>query len=109
MGMRTAMLGRQGFQQAGRRCLNAATYLRAGIEKLDAFKVPYSAPVFNELVVRSQGPDASQVLARLAERDIIGGIDLGRFRVDWRKDLLIAVTELHTRENLDQLLAALAG
>ncbi|MGB3051344.1 MAG: aminomethyl-transferring glycine dehydrogenase subunit GcvPA [Polyangiales bacterium] len=109
MGMRTAMLGRQGFQQAGRRCLNAATYVRAGVEKLDAFEVPYSAPVFNELVVRSKGPNASEVLARLVERNIIGGIDLGRFRDDWRKDLLIAVTELHTRENLDQLLTALAG
>jgi len=109
MGMRTAMLGRQGFEHAGRRCLNAATYIRAGIEKLDAFEVPYSAPVFNEMVVRSKGPDASEVLARLAQHDIIGGIDLGRFRGGWRKDLLIAVTELHTRENLDQLLAALAG
>ncbi|MGB5348802.1 MAG: glycine dehydrogenase, partial [Polyangiales bacterium] len=108
MGIRTAMLGRQGFQQAGRRCLNAATYVRAGVEKLDAFEVPYSAPVFNELVVRSKGPDASEVLARLAARNILGGIDLGRFRDDWRKDLLIAVTELHTRENLDQLLTALA-
>jgi glycine dehydrogenase subunit 1 len=109
MGMRTAMLGRQGFQQTGRRCLNAATYLRAGVQKLDAFEIPYSAPVFNELVVRSKGPDACEVLARLAEQGIIGGIDLGRFQVDWRKDLLIAVTELHTRDNLDELLAALAG
>ena len=109
MGIRTAMLGRQGFEQTGRRCLNAATYLRAGIEKLDAFEVPYSAPVFNELLVRSKGPDASEVLARLAERNIIGGLDLGRFRDDWRNELLIAVTELHTRENLDQLLAALAA
>jgi glycine dehydrogenase subunit 1 len=108
MGMRTAMLGRRGFQQAGQRCLNAAHYVRAGIEKLDGFEVPYAAPVFNELVIRSQGPDASEVLSRLAERDILGGIDLGRFRDEWRKDLLVAVTELHTREDLDRLLDALA-
>jgi glycine dehydrogenase subunit 1 len=108
MGIRTAMLGRQGFQQAGQRCLNAAHYLRAGIEKLDAFEVPYAAPVFNELVVRSNGPDAAEVLGGLAERDIIGGIDLGRFRDEWRKDLLVAVTELHTREDLDRFLDALA-
>jgi len=108
MGIRTAMLGRRGFQQAGQRCLNAAHYLRAGIEKLDAFEVPYAAPVFNELVVRSKGPDAAEVLGGLAERDIIGGIDLGRFRDEWRKDLLVAVTELHTREELDRLLDALA-
>jgi glycine dehydrogenase subunit 1 len=109
MGMRTAMLGRQGFQQAGQRCVNAAHYLRAGIEKLEAFEIPYGAPVFNEFVVRSQGPEASLVLARLLEHGIIGGVDLGRFRDEWRQDLLIATTELHTREDLDHLLDALAG
>ena len=109
MGMRTAMLGRQGFQQAGQRCVNAAHYLRTGIEKLEAFEIPYGAPVFNEFVVRSQGPEASVVLARLLERGIIGGVDLGRFRDEWRQDLLLATTELHSREDLDHLLDALAG
>ena len=109
MGMRTAMLGRQGFRQAGQRCVNAAHYLRTGIEKLEAFEIPYGAPVFNEFVVRSQGPEASVVLTRLLERGIIGGVDLGRFRDGWRQDLLLATTELHSREDLDHLLDALAG
>ena len=109
MAMRTAMLGRQGFQEAGQRCLNAAHYLRAGIEKLGDFEVPYAAPMFNEFVVRSHGADAIEVLSRLLERDIIAGVDLGRFRHEWRKDLLIAVTELHTREDLDRLLEALGN
>jgi len=109
MGMRTAMLGRQGFRQAGQRCVNAAHYLRAGIEKLEAFEAPYGAPMFNEFVVRSDGPEASVVLTRLLESGIIAGVDLGRFRDEWRQDLLIATTELHTREDLDRLLAALAG
>jgi glycine dehydrogenase subunit 1 len=108
MGIRTAMLGRQGFRRTGQRCLNAAHYLRTGIEKLEAFELPYAAPVFNEFVVRSKGPDAREVLGALIDRDIIGGLDLGRFRAEWRKDFAIAVTELHTREDLDRLLAALA-
>lgn len=109
MGIRTAMLGRQGFREAGQRCLNAASYLRAGIDKLDGFEVPYAAPVFNELVVRSKGPDSKEVLARLLGKNMIAGVDLGRFREDWRKDLLVAVTELHSRDDLDRLLGALAG
>ena len=109
MAMRTAMLGRQGFQEAGQRCLNAAHYLRAGIEKLEDFETPYAAPVFNELVVRSRSTEAIEILRRLLERGIIAGVDLGRFRDAWRKDLLIAVTELHTREDLDRLLQALAS
>ena len=108
MAMRTAMLGRQGFRAAGQRCVDAAHYLRAGLEKLDGFELPYAAPVFNELVIRSQGPDAAELVARLAREGIIAGVDLGRFRDAWRKDLLVAVTELHTSEDLDRLLAALA-
>jgi glycine dehydrogenase subunit 1 len=109
MTIRTAMLGKRGFQQAGHRCLSAAAYLRAGVEKLDGFEVPYAAPVFNELVVRSKRLDAKEVVARLIEHGILPGVDLGRFREAWRKDLLVAVTELHTRKDLDRLLHALAG
>jgi glycine dehydrogenase subunit 1 len=109
MGMRTAMLGRQGFQEAGQRCLNAVHYLRAGFEKLDEFEIPYAAPVFNELVIRSKRSDASAIVRRLLGQNIIAGVDLGRFREDWRKDLLVAVTELHTRPDLDRLLLALAA
>ena len=108
MGMRTAMLGRQGFQEAGQRCLNAVHYLRNGIAKLDEFEIPYAAPVFNELVIRSKRSDARAIVSRLLSQNIIVGVDLGRFRDDWRKDLLIAVTELHTRPDLDRLILALA-
>ena len=104
MGIRTAMLGKQGFTQAGRRCLDAAHYLRAGIEKLDGIELPYSAPVFNEQVVRFANVPASEVIGRLSERGILAGVDLGRFRDEWGHDLLIAVTELHTREDLDRAL-----
>jgi glycine dehydrogenase subunit 1 len=108
MGIRTAMLGRRGFEQAGRRCMNAAQYLRTGIEGLEEFELPYSAPVFNELVIRSRGPSASVIVERLSAEGIIAGIDLGRFRDDWSQDLLVAVTELHSRDEIDRLLAALA-
>ena len=108
MGIRTAMLGRKGFDEVGQRCLNAAQYVRAGIEKLDGFEVPYGAPVFNELVVRCPS-GADEVLARTHEAGVIAGIDLGRFKPEWRQDLLIAVTELHTRDDLDRLLEALSA
>ncbi len=109
MGIRTAMLGKQGFIQAGRRCLSATHYLRKGLGKLDGIELPYSAPTFNEQVVRFTNTPASEVAGRLAERDILAGVDLGRFRDEWKHDLLIAVTELHSREDLDRLLDALAG
>jgi glycine dehydrogenase subunit 1 len=58
--------------------------------------------------VRSKGSKASEVIDNLLRHNIIAGIDLGRFREEWRKDILIAVTELHTREDLDRLIEALS-
>jgi glycine dehydrogenase subunit 1 len=63
--------------------------------------------VFNELVVRSKREDASDVLGRAIDRGVIAGVDLGRFKPEWRRDLLVATTELHTRDDLDRLLTAL--
>jgi glycine dehydrogenase subunit 1 len=109
MAMRTAMLGRQGFQQAGQRCMDGLHYLRNQVKNLDGFEIPYSAPVFNEMVLRSKGADAASIVAKLAREGIIPGIDLGRFRDEWRQDLLVSVTELHSKEELDRLLEALAS
>jgi glycine dehydrogenase subunit 1 len=108
MTMRTAMLGKRGFLEAGERCLSAAHYLRTALQGLDGLELPYGAPVFNELVVRSTGRDARELVDRGARCGVIPGLDLGRFRDAWRKDLLIAVTELHTRQDLDRLIQTLA-
>ncbi|MEM7434193.1 MAG: aminomethyl-transferring glycine dehydrogenase subunit GcvPA [Myxococcota bacterium] len=109
MGIRTAMLGKRGFMAAGQRCLDAAHYLRLGIDGTQGASTPYTAPVFNEQVVRLEGRTAADVAQTLAGEGILAGVDLGRFRDDWKHDLLVAVTELHTREDLDRLLAGLAA
>jgi len=107
MGIRTAMLGRSGFERAGHRCVSAAQALRSGIEALNGYSLPYAAPVFNEMVVRCETSPAADVLASLASRGVLGGVDLGRFDDAWSHDILLAVTELHTPSDLDRLLGAL--
>jgi len=107
MAIRTAMLGKRGFVQAGRRCVDAAQYLREGVGRLDGVDTPYGAPVFNEQVIRFRDRTASEVVQALAHEGLLAGVDLGRFRESWRHDLLVAVTELHTKQDLDRLLRAL--
>ncbi|MGB5810677.1 MAG: aminomethyl-transferring glycine dehydrogenase subunit GcvPA [Polyangiales bacterium] len=109
MGMRTAMLGKRGFLEVGQRCLDAAHYFRAGAEALEGVSVPYDAPVFNEQVIRFSSTTAADVVRRLTDDGILAGVDLGKFRDAWRHDLLVAVTELHTRDDIDRLLEALAA
>ncbi|MCB9593479.1 MAG: aminomethyl-transferring glycine dehydrogenase subunit GcvPA [Sandaracinaceae bacterium] len=107
--IRTAMLGRQGFAQVGRLCLSRAEYLKARIDELDNFEVVRGAPTFNEFVVRRHGGKAAPLLAALAVKDILAGVDLGRFYPERDNEILVAVTEKHDRAALDRLVEALGS
>jgi glycine dehydrogenase subunit 1 len=109
MVMRTAMLGRKGFEHAGRLCLASAEYLKGRLSSLEGVSIPPSGPTFNEFVVRFEGESAASVLARLEPQGILGGLDLGRFDAARASELLVAVTELHRREDLDRLVDSIAA
>ena len=107
--IRTAMLGRRGFEQVGRLCLSRAEYLKKRIGELDRFEVVTEAPTFNEFVVRREEGTAAPLLAALAAKGILAGVDLGRFYPERDHELLIAVTERHDRAALDALVDALGS
>ena len=129
--IRVSMLGKTGFRQAGELCLSKAEYLKTAIARLPGYKLPLSAPTFNEFLVECSGRAATDVLAKLAGQDILGGVALERFdseltnlggrfdsqlahhgdRLDAarKSQFLVAVTERHTREDLDRLVSALAA
>ncbi len=108
MGIRTAMLGRRGFVEAGRLCLSRTEYLKARLAETGAFTVVTTGPTFNEIVIRRNEGKAAPLLAALAAKGILAGIDLGRFYPDRNQEILIAVTERHGKDDLDRLVAALA-
>ncbi len=107
--IKMCMLGKRGFVEAARRCLAKAEYLKKGIAAIDGYALRYTAPTFNEFAVTVRGGDAKRLVTELAKKDIIAGFDLGRVVEERRGELLVAVTERHTREDLDRLLAALGA
>ena len=94
---------------AARQCLAKAEHLKREIGKLHGYTLPLSAPTFHEIVVGVRGGDAANACAALLAQDIIAGLDLGRIDPRRRGELLIAVTERHTRRDLDRLIGALAS
>src|SRR5499427_4960036 len=70
-----ATMGRRGLQEVARQNLQKAHYAASEIAKLDGFEMEFPATFFNEFVVRTPRP-ASQVLKRLLDERIIGGIAL---------------------------------
>jgi glycine dehydrogenase subunit 1 len=100
-------MGRRGVQEAARQCAQKAHYAAREIAKLKGFSLPFSAPFFNEFVVRAP-VEAAPLLDRLAgEKEIDGGIALSRFDSNRPNDFLVCVTETNTRAEIDGLIAGL--
>lgn len=98
-------LGKQGVKEMAIQNIQKANYakracLNAGIE------VPFDQPIFNEFVIKLSKP-VSEVNKRLLEKGIIGGFDLGKVDAEFKHHMLIAVTELRTKEEIDTLVMEL--
>ena len=69
------------------------------------------APVFHEFVVdfSATGKTVAEIHAALLERNIFGGVDLGRAFPDCQGQALYCVSDTTTAADIDTLYAALAA
>jgi glycine cleavage system P protein (glycine dehydrogenase) subunit 1 len=106
--IKMCMLGKRGFAEIGEQCLSKGEYLKAAIAGLDGYAIATDAPTFNELPVRVRGGDAEAVAAAAAAKDgILAGLAVTT-QADGPKDtLLVAVTERHSKVDLDRLVTSL--
>jgi glycine dehydrogenase subunit 1 len=102
-----AALGAGGLRTCAAHNLARTAALRARVSAVPGVQARFAGPVFNELVVRVGAP-AREVLARLRERGIVGGLDLGRFYPELADCVLMTATELTTDAEIERLGAALA-
>jgi len=100
-------MGRRGIQEVAYQCAQKAAYAAKQIAVIPGFSLPFTAPVFNEFVVRSPLP-ARELLAKLGrEKAIDGGLALSRFMANRANDFVVCATETNTREQIDALAAGL--
>jgi len=100
-------MGRRGIQETAHQCAQKAAYAARAIAKLSGYSLPFTAPYFNEFLVRGPGR-AVDLLARLGkEKGIDGGIALSRFMSDRPNEFLVCVTETNSREQIDALVDGL--
>jgi len=99
-------LGKKGLQDTASQCTQKAHYAFRKITAIKKFSPVFTSPFFHEFVVRCPIP-VSEVNVRLAEKGMIGGLDLGRYYSELVGCMLICVTEKRTREEIDTLIAGL--
>ncbi len=99
-------LGPQGLREVARLCVQKAHYLAERVTSLPGFRLAFSAPFFNEFVVRCPVPPVA-LNRRLRAAGIIGGYPLGRHFPDLADGWLLCATELTTREDIERLVEAL--
>jgi glycine dehydrogenase subunit 1 len=100
-------MGRRGVQEVAHQCAQKASYAARAIAKLSGYSLPFTAPYFNEFVVR--GPArAVDLLSRLGkEKGVDGGLALSRFMPDRPDEFLVCVTEINSRAQIDALVEGL--
>jgi len=109
-GVYLALMGPQGMTEIGEGLMQRCRYLMGRVGAIPGLEVPFAAtPHFTEFVVtcRGLGRTAAQVNAALLERGIFGGKDLSAEFPALGQSLLLCVSEVHTRADLDRLVAAL--
>jgi glycine dehydrogenase subunit 1 len=102
-----AALGRCGLPKTASLCYHKAHYAAAQIDSLEGYQVWQEKPFFKEFVVQCPLPIAEINRYLLDQWEIIGGYDLGQEYPHLANHMLIAVTETNTKEEIDDLVAAL--
>lgn len=100
-------LGRRGLRKLAEMNLSKAAYARQRILETTRLEGVYDGPHFNEFLLRAPG-DAAEVVERCVEKGVVPGLSLGRFDGDRRDQLLVCVTEVYRREEIDRLAEVLA-
>jgi len=101
-----SLLGKHGLRQVAELCYQKAHYAAEQIAAIPGFKVCSNGPFFHEFVVCCPQPVAD-INEHLLDHEILGGYDLGQVYPSLKDHMLIAVTEMNTRLEIDLLVEAL--
>ncbi|KAB7706691.1 aminomethyl-transferring glycine dehydrogenase subunit GcvPA [Bacillus aerolatus] len=97
-------LGKQGVRHMAQLNIEKADYMAKRLQE-KGFMIMNQSPFFNEFVVELPRP-VKEVNAKLLEAGMIGGFDLGS-DYGFDNQMLIAVTEQRTKEEIDQFVEVL--
>ncbi len=102
-----SVLGKSGMRQVAELCYHKAHYAAEQLSKIKGMGLCFSEPFFHEFALCVNQP-AEEVNSHLLEHGIIGGYALGNDYPALKNHLLIAVTEMNSKEQIDTLVDVLS-
>jgi glycine dehydrogenase subunit 1 len=63
------------------------------------FEILFSSIFFNEFVIKCN--DSGKLISKMQENNIVPGLDLGKYYSELKNHLLVCVTEMHSKEDID--------
>ena len=105
-----SLLGREGFRKLGESVISNSHFAARRISRIPGVRSPhFGGPFFKEFVVSYSRAKSDKVFRRLAKKGVLaghpvpGGMGLGA------EAGLYCVTEVHTRDDIEELASALEG
>ena len=98
-------LGKRGTKEMAMQNIQKTHYAKQAFKE-NGFEIAFDGHHFNEFVVKLDKPVA-EVNEKLLEKGIIGGYDLGRDYPELKQHMLVAVTELRTKEEIEDFVREL--
>jgi glycine dehydrogenase subunit 1 len=104
-----SLLGPRGFQELGELILQQAHYAARAIGRIKGVRIVFPRGFFKEFVVNFDrtGKTVARINRALHRRGIFGGKDLSREFPDLGQSALYCVTEVHSKGDIDRLVAEL--
>lgn len=95
-----SLLGKQGLVELAKLNLSRANYAKKELLKTGKIKILFDGPTFNEFVISL--PNAPTILEKLRAKGIFGGILIDRYYDELKDAVLVTVTEMNSKEDIDK-------
>lgn len=99
-------LGKEGLREFGFQNIHKANYALDKITQIKGIERKFRGDFFNEFVVSFSG-DLSKIEHALRKKKIVAGVNIGKFYPELENCLLVCVTDIHRKEDIDFLVASL--
>ncbi len=105
-----SLMGPQGMREVGEAIIQKSQYAAKRLSEIEGVETPFSV-FFKEFLVNFEGAGkkVSEINMALLEHKIFGGKDLTGEFPELGSSALYCVTEVHSREDIDKLVAAVGG